>query len=97
MQSHLPSCWAALYLTAWWLPSPWRFRLASFALFHFSLGLRGWRGPARPARLIHGSDCTAYLAFLWFATRAQVMHLNPSVPCEVIGEGPTPSIPRIPG
>ena len=54
MQSNLPSCWAALYLTAWWPPSSWRLYLASFALFYFSLGLRGWRGPASPARTRQG-------------------------------------------
>ena len=84
MQSHLPSCWVVLYLTTWWPPSPWRFHLASFALFHLSLGLQGWMGPARPARFVHGRAFRAYLAFLWLAIRAQVMHLKPSVPCEVI-------------
>ena len=52
MQSHLPSCWAALYLTAWWPPSRWHLHLASFALFHFSLGLRG-KDCTRP---VHGKD-----------------------------------------
>ena len=44
MQSHLP-CWVELYLTAWWPPSPWRLHLASFALFHVSLGLHGRGDP----------------------------------------------------
>ena len=84
MQSHLPSCWVALYLTTWWPPSPWRLHLASFALFHLSLGLLDWRGLVRPTRPEHGSVFRAYLAFLWLAIRAQVAHLNLSVPCEVI-------------
>ena len=73
--------WYVLYLTTWWPPSPWRFHLASFALFHLSLGLRGCRGPARPARPEHGRVRRAYLAHLWLSTLAQEMHLNPSVPC----------------
>ena len=62
MHSHLPSCWVVLYLTTWWPPSPWRLILASFALFHFCLGLRGWRGLARPTRPLQGSDLSVYLA-----------------------------------
>ena len=75
MQSHLPSCWVELYLTAWWPPSPWRLHLASFALFHVSLGLHGRGGHPRPQRPEHGRYLSAYLARLWFATLAQVMHL----------------------
>ena len=73
-----------LYPTTWWPFSPWRLHLASFALFHLSLGLRGWSGPARPTRQVHGRVFRAYLALLWLAIRAQVVHLNPSAPCEVI-------------
>ena len=75
MQSHLPSCWMELYLTAWWPPSPWRLHLASFALFHLSLGLHGRGGPPRPQRPKHGRYLSAYLALLWFATLAHAMHL----------------------
>ena len=54
MQSHLPSCWAELYMTAWWPPSPWRLHLASLTLFHLSLGLHG-----RGAPLGHSDPRTA--------------------------------------
>ena len=79
MQSHLQSCWVVLYLTTSWLPSPWRLHLASFALFHLSLGLRGWKGRAKPHRPEHGRVLRAYLALLWFAILPQVAHLYPSV------------------
>ena len=88
MHSHLPSCWVVLYLTTWWPPSPWRLILASFALFHFCLGRRGWRWLARPTRPLQGSDLRAYLALLWFATRAHEMHLKPSVPLALMRWGP---------
>ena len=75
MQSHLPSCWAELYLTAWWPPSPWRLHLASFVLFHLSLGLHGRGAHPRPQRPAHGKCLSAYLALLWFAVLPKAMHL----------------------
>ena len=51
---------------------------------HLSLGLRGCRGPAWPARPEHGRVLRAYLALLWVATLAQEMRLNPSVLCRAM-------------
>ena len=62
--------------------------VASFALFHFCLGLRGWRGLARPTRPLQGNDLRAYLALLWLATRAHEMHLKSSVPLALMKWGP---------
>ena len=67
MQSHLPSCWVELYLTAWWPPPPWRLHLASFALFHLSLGLHG-RGGTPKATAARARKVLERVPGPWFAT-----------------------------
>ena len=78
--------WYVLYLTTWWPPSPWHLHLASFALFHLSLGLRGWEGPAKPTRPVHGKVFRAYIPSLLVVGDPGASDApEPFRPCEVIG------------